>query len=238
MSKILAFSDVHIGFENTNYPAFNKFLDSVAMRTDIDKIVMVGDILDLWRIDYNGIKSDHVYNDAFVHLQSTIDELADRGIETVYCLGNHCYMAESVVGDDLNVVYKHSYVYENVLYRHGWVFDVAQRFMIFNVLITPSIYEIITRWFPAIYQRFCRKPSEILSEDRSTSPWIDNIHTKASEFVSKMGIPYIVIGHTHSPLIRENVTDCGDWIDSLSWCEINDGIPTLYKWRDMEMNRD
>jgi len=233
MSSIISFSDVHLGYERTNYPSFNEFIDYIASRNDMDKIIMVGDIFDLWRYNYHDAMKEKVYSDTFYKLQSTIDELADVGIETVYIKGNHDYAVESIVGADLDVKYAHSYNIDGNMYQHGWTFDFVQTFTMFGNLITPSVYGFITEWFPAIYQRMCRKPSEIpTEEERANSSWIESIYEKASEFTTKVGATRIVMGHTHNPMIRGNIVDCGDWIDSVSWCEIDDGIPMLYNWRN------
>lgn len=35
------------------------------------------------------------------------------------------------------------------------------------------------------------------------------------------------MGHTHEPVIRDHVIDCGDFIDSASYVILTDGVPEL-----------
>jgi len=234
MSKVLAFSDNHIFYEHSNYPAMNDFFNYIRLRKyDFDEVVMVGDIFDLWRHNYDDAMKEHVYSETFYNLQLLIDELADIGTNTTFILGNHDYMAKEVIGDDLNVDYKHSYIIGNTLFQHGWMFDFVQSFTLLGNVVTPSVYGIVTTYFPAIYQQFCRKPSEIpAGETEVNIPWINSIYLKAAEFVTKIGVQQIVMGHTHNPVISQNIVDCGDWVDSLSFVEITDGTPELFKWRE------
>ena len=229
MSRSIICSDVHLGFEHTNYDAFHEFLDYVEMNASaIDKFILNGDIIDMWRISYDGIKADSVYNDAFVHLQETTQEISSRGVETLYCLGNHDYSADKVINDDLHVDYRHSYVDSGILVKHGWEYDFVQQFSFFGSLVTPSVYGVITEFMPALYQQFCRKPSEVpTSEYIDNIDWLDGIKKKAIEFSSKMGFPIIILGHRHHPEITGNFVDCGDFIDSISWCEVTDGVPEI-----------
>lgn len=222
-------SDVHLGFEDTNYDAFHDFLDYVETNKSImDKFILNGDIIEMWRISYDSIRADPVYNDAFVHLQETANELANNDVETIFCLGNHDYMADKVIKDDLNVSYKHSYIIDDVIVKHGWEQDFVQQFFFFDALVSPAVYAIISDFMPAIYQQFYRKPSEVpTSEYVDNISWIDGIRKKAVEFAAKIGVPTIILGHRHHPEITGNFVDCGDFIDSISWCEITNGIPEL-----------
>lgn len=229
MNRSIICSDVHLGFENTNYDAFHEFLDYVENnKSIIDKFILNGDIIEMWRISYDGIKADNVYNDAFVHLQETTHELANNGVETIYCLGNHDFYADKIINDDLSVTYKHSYTYDGILIKHGWEYDFVQQFFLLDMMVTPSVYSVITEFMPALYQQFCRKPSEVpTSEYMDNFGWLDGIRKNAVEFAAKIGFPIIILGHRHHPEITGNFVDCGDFIDSISWCEITNGVPEL-----------
>lgn len=234
MSKVLAFSDNHIFYEHSNYPAMNDFFDYIKLRMyGYDEVVLVGDILELWRHNYGEAMKEPIFNETFYKLQSLTDDFVDIGIKPVFILGNHDYMAQEVIGNDLNVDYKHSCIIDNNMFSHGWVFDFVQTFTMFGNVITPSVYGLITEYMPAMYQQFCRKPSEIPQDEfEANMSWLDSIYLKANEFSAKIGVDRIVMGHTHNPMVSPAIVDCGDWVDSLSWVEVEDGIPKLYKWRE------
>jgi len=236
MSKVLAFSDNHIFYEHSNYPAMNDFFDYIKLHThDYDEVVMVGDIIELWRHNYGEAMKEPVFNETFYKLQSLTDDFVDAGIKPVFILGNHDYMAKEVIGNDLNVDYKHSFIIDDNLYQHGWTFDFVQSFTMFGNVVTPSVYGLITEYMPAMYQQFCRKPSEIPTEEMGVNmSWIDSIYLKATEFVNMINVNKVIMGHTHNPTIEGAVVDCGDFVDSLSWVEITDGAPELFKWRETD----
>jgi len=51
--KIYCASDMHIGYERTNYPKIEEFFNIA--REDADELILCGDIFDLWRYPYDKI---------------------------------------------------------------------------------------------------------------------------------------------------------------------------------------
>ncbi len=59
---IIVVSDVHLGYMSrdktqslSNRDDFNRFLDNALDADDIDKFVICGDLLDMWRRDISGV---------------------------------------------------------------------------------------------------------------------------------------------------------------------------------------
>ena len=65
--------------------------------------------------------------------------------------------------------------------------------------------------FPSIYQRYFKKPSQLLLPN-------DEPHSNLNN---------VVMGHTHIPVIQDHIIDCGDFVDSASYVILNDGVPEL-----------
>jgi hypothetical protein len=52
--KIYCASDLHIGYENANYPKIEEFFDIV--KDNADELILCGDVFDLWRCPFELIK--------------------------------------------------------------------------------------------------------------------------------------------------------------------------------------
>jgi len=81
--------------------------------------------------------------------------------------------------------------------------------------------------FPSIYQRFFKKPSQVLLPNDEPYPLSMAIHKEANQYALDHNLDYVVMGHTHIPVIQDHIIDCGDFVDSASYVILNDGVPEL-----------
>lgn len=79
--KTVVVSDLHIGYESSNIKLFSRFLD-ILSTWDIDYLLLVGDIIEIWRRDMLGVLLQ--YSEIFTKLK----ELAES-INVVCIAGNH-----------------------------------------------------------------------------------------------------------------------------------------------------
>jgi UDP-2,3-diacylglucosamine pyrophosphatase LpxH len=79
---IVATSDVHLGYENADKTAFNRFLDDTAKDPTITHLILIGDIVDMWRRDASGV---------FLENKDTFGRIAEiqKRIPVYYVAGNH-----------------------------------------------------------------------------------------------------------------------------------------------------
>ena len=215
--KIYCASDLHIGYEHANHDKILSFFDIVEEQAD--KLILCGDIFDLWRYPYdkilNTVKPD------FLKVMSHLKQTAAK-VPTIIIPGNHDYNLMALWEDyrDYNVSLADSIEKDGIYYIHGWKFDVIQRFLSF-------LYRWLVFKFPYIYQRFFKKPSQILSPNDVQSPLTITIHNEADQYAVIHNLNYVVMGHTHKPIIRDHVIDCGDFIGSTSYVILTDGMPEL-----------
>jgi UDP-2,3-diacylglucosamine pyrophosphatase LpxH len=82
--KTVVVSDVHLGSENSDKTAFNAFLTSLSDDDEVTDLVLLGDIVDMWRRDASGVFLENMDTVQIIkELQKTI---------TVHCVaGNHDY---------------------------------------------------------------------------------------------------------------------------------------------------
>jgi len=80
---IIAVSDVHLGYNKCNKLAFNSFLDKCVSRPEVNYLVLLGDILEIWRRNNVSVALEN--EDIFMKLQSL-------NTQVHYIVGNHDYL--------------------------------------------------------------------------------------------------------------------------------------------------
>ena len=212
-------SDWHLGYEHTNYDKILVFLDIVEDKAD--GLVLVGDTFDLWRYPINQMTYGNVGR-----CLRRLKEVASK-LPVTIILGNHDYDLKRRwpgLEKEYNITIRDDFVQDNIVYVHGWQFDVLQRKY-------SWAYAWLTTLFPYLYQRFFKKPSRMgLPRADSPSKEVMKIHRVASEYARVDGYDYVCMGHTHIPGIQSRVIDCGDFVDSCSYGVIEAGKKPIVQY--------
>ncbi|BDZ69285.1 metallophosphoesterase [Methanobacterium ferruginis] len=238
---ILVVSDVHLGFEKSNRDAFLNFLDTLE-DVEIEHLVLLGDILDLWRRNNAEIIKEN--NDILFKLNSL------NADEIHYIAGNHDYYILDLnkryytfdSGKKYNIDNKvtiskslrlksgkesfffiHGYELEAQLWEFPGSIEMYEEFnneMCYNKdtvgALLSKIWEAIG--FITKKQRFMRTMTD--------SPLERENANKLDEFATFSGKNFLlgmrpdenlVFGHTHRPFIDKDrkVANTGSWIDEL-----------------------
>ena len=247
--KVIVTSDQHLGYANADKTAFNAFLDNLSQESDVTHLVLLGDVVDMWRRDASGVFLEH--HDTVAKLLN----LKSKGVQVLYVAGNHDYH----VLDLHNPAYPLQFSKELSLtdgpttYRlvHGYEFDPEQKipFMAFLCRVMSdqggalesnlwvdfnSVNSIFSKLEPsfiksdiaAITARLHQRP-----EDRLKGS-IDKINLTACNAVRPGEV--LIFGHTHVPFVNkaENVANTGSWVkDSTiynTYVELSGGKPRLF----------
>ena len=215
--KIYCASDMHIGYEYSNHLKIKEFFNIA--KENADGLILCGDTFDLWRYPYhkilNTIKPD--FEDVMSHLKQTAAE-----VPTTIIPGNHDYNLMKLWKDygEYNVSIVDPFEKEGIYFCHGWKFDMMQR-------LGSIAYRWLVYRFPSIYQRFFKKPSQVLSPNDEPYSLSIEIHTEAEKYAQKHNLIHVVMGHTHIPIIKDPIIDCGDFVDSASYVILDNGVPEL-----------
>ncbi len=210
-------SDLHIGYEDSNYEKIKQFFNIV--RGNANELYLCGDVFDLWRYPYDKMIGEQKSD--FEDIMSDLKRTAAK-VPTTIIPGNHDYNLLNLWKNyqEYHVSIADSFEKEKIYFCHGWNFDIMQRSASFA-------YQWIVLAFPGIYQAFFKKPSQILLRNDVESPEIAAIHKEAEQYALKNKLKYVVMGHTHFPIIRDHIIDCGDFVDSASYVILNKGEPEL-----------
>lgn len=215
--RIYIASDMHIGSEDSNYPAILEFLDRV--KVDADELILLGDTLELWTNTMQNITTQEPYKTAY-------DAIMDIGstIPVTMLCGNHDYNLKGKVSNKKIKVRKHL-VRDKCLFTHGWEFDAAQ------VVASPLFLYILT-YVPYIYQKYIHKPENKYTLFQDGNKRIDRA---ARDLAKKKGYEHIFFGHTHVPKIDGPLINCGDMVRNASYIVITQGVAVLY---DLEKGKN
>ena len=115
-NKCIAVSDVHLGAEESNRDRFIDFIDNIG--DDVDRLVLLGDLIDFWRRDPAGVLLENV---------DIVQKLTSLGpeIDVSYVVGNHDFhlirLPKSYFGYKFDFKYDLSLEYGETMYRfiHG-----------------------------------------------------------------------------------------------------------------------
>ena len=213
MKQICA-SDLHLGYEHTNYNKVCKLFDIA--ESESDEFILCGDTFDLWR--YPVSKIDKTTMVGFKEVLNLLKEVS-KEMTVKIIPGNHDYNLQKVWKDlrkDYNVEITNNFYQGDIYFTHGWEFDVQQR-------LGSFAYSWLTNSFPYIYQRFFKKPSR-MGLVRNDIPYEMSVkvHVEAEKFAIKNNLKYVILGHTHIPIVFNRVVDCGDFVDSCSYITLED----------------
>ena len=121
--KCIAVSDVHLGIEYSNRSKFIDFIDNLG--DDVDRLVLLGDILEFWRRDPVGVMMENI--DIIQKLISLEPE-----INVSYVVGNHDFhlirFPQSYFGAKFDLKHDLSLEYGGTKYRfiHGYQLENKQ----------------------------------------------------------------------------------------------------------------
>lgn len=203
-------SDMHIGLEDSNYPAIMEFFELV--RADGDELILLGDTLDLWTNTFDNITTKEPYKSAYESLIKTA-----ASVQTIMVCGNHDYKLKKFVKDP-NIIIKNRFDRNKCKFLHGWEFDALQQ-------VAHPYFELIMEVFPYIYQKYFYKPPVGYALELDQNSMINNI---AREYALKKGYSHIIFGHTHEPMIQGSLLNCGDFVTHASYIIVKDGIAELW----------
>lgn len=238
---ILAVSDVHIGYANSDTDAFNTFLKELAGRSDVDTLVILGDCFDMWRRDVSGLFQEN--HETFQLILALKQKMAVH-----YIVGNHDYHFLSLVDHKYPFVFEKDLTLQGngitYLFKHGWEFDDEQsppvmealcdnlsdeggqiRSDIWNIITSESqkmnqdvgsIKDIVKRYCGELVCIFDRHKDEYLSRlmtppVKRVSVAFSGVEKKAARSVKEGEL--LVFGHTHRPFVSptQHLVNTGSW---------------------------
>lgn len=246
--EIVVISDVHLGTYGCHAKELLKYLKSVKPKV----LVLNGDIIDIWQF------SKSYWPDAHMKVVRRIMKFVTEGVPVYYLTGNHDELLRKFTDFEvgslqiidklvLNIDGKKAWIF------HGDVFDVTMQYSKWLAKLGAVGYDtlILLNTFVNFVLNMLGKPKMSFSQKikngvKSAVKFINDFETTAIGIAAEKGYEYVICGHIHHPEIKavqvegKTVTylNSGDWVESLSALEYNQGEWTIYKYNPNDFEED
>ena len=232
-------SDVHLGTKDCRADFLAEFL----RRTECERLYLVGDIVDGWRLRKSWYWDAH--HDEVIRL---VLAMARRGTEVTYIPGNHDelfrdWLGLEVAGIRLTREAEHRTADgRRLLVIHGDEFDSVVRYARTIALLGDRAYDTalaLNRNFNALRRRlgypYWSLSQWLKRQVKGAVKAIDRFETALAHAARSRGFDGVVCGHIHHAEMRDigGVLYCndGDWVEGCTaLVEHADGTLALVDW--------
>jgi UDP-2,3-diacylglucosamine pyrophosphatase LpxH len=242
--RAIFISDLHLGTRGCR----SDFLADFLRRTSSDKLYLVGDIIDGWRL-----RKSWYWDEGHDEVLKLILRKARQGTEVTYIPGNHDEMFRTwlpmgldVCGIRLRSEAVHTTADQRrLLIMHGDEFDSVVRYAKFLALLGDWAYTaalVVNRWFNTVRRRlgypYWSLSAWLKRQVKEAVKAIDRFETALAGEARRRGLDGVVCGHIHHAEMRmvDGVLymNDGDWVESCTaLVEHHDGTLELLDWAAM-----
>lgn len=244
--RVAIISDTHLGFEDANKQELMQFLENEVPQLNLDELVLNGDILDLWRGSIESVMAEH---SDFLDILKSIDE-TKTNVRII--AGNHDWRwVESERSDEylppepwvVQREWEFSSGDVDFTINHGHEYDYANANPISNrgLCLTDDqqagtisdLYSNAISGTALDVAFLSREPAFARLNLGTLSNLADPNQLSRSEFSSRVeriedrairrNDNHIIIGHTHVPRERDNLTNTGSWTGDSNQYALVDG---------------
>jgi len=241
---LVILSDIHLGTYGCHAKELLSYLKSIKPK----KVVLNGDIIDIWQF------SKHYWPSSHMLVVKYLLGLVAKGVKVYYITGNHDEMLRKFAGSkmgSLKIVNKLVLKQqgEKVWIFHGDVFDITMQHARWLAKLGAVGYDtliLINRAANFISTKLGRGKislsKKIKNSVKSAVKFINSFEQTAADIGISNGYDYVVCGHIHQPEIRTITNEMGsivymnsgDWIENLTSLEYHQGTWKIYKYQEEE----
>ena len=242
---IVVISDVHLGTYGCHAEELLTYLNSI----DVETLVINGDFIDFWQFKKS------YFPEAHLKLIQKIIKMSTNGTKVYYITGNHDDKLRAFSDISLGKIHLRDKLIlrmNNQKYWifHGDVFDASIRISPFLAKMGGKGYDwliVINRWINNFRVRIGRPKmsfsQKVKSSVKKAVKFISDFEELACSLAAKQGFDYVVCGHIHEASIRKvntshgqvNYLNSGDWVESLTSLEYNNGAWSIFNFMESEL---
>jgi UDP-2,3-diacylglucosamine pyrophosphatase LpxH len=237
--KIIVVSDVHLGSEDSDKTSFNAFLTSLREDETVTDLVLLGDIVDMWRRDASGV---------FLENMDTVEILVGlkERMKVHWLAGNHDYHLMKLRNQSY---YHYPFEFLETLdlvdgeqtyhFMHGYEFEYGKELPYLRPVLEllchvmsdaegvpeDHLWVDITKLlgdlhYTAFVHHLEGKDTVVTHQSLHESPAVrlldklEKLETRAYDEVRNKPGHMLIFGHTHHPFINtnENLVNTGSWV--------------------------
>ena len=240
--RAIFISDIHLGTRGCKADFLLDFLK----HTESDKLYLVGDIIDGWRLK-KGWYWLQSHNDV---LQKILRK-ARKGTDVIYVPGNHDEFARDYIGLEFgSIKVRRDVLHKGIqgkrfLVMHGDECDGVMIYAKWLAVLGDGAYSAalaLNNWLNSA-RRILGLPYWSLSKYlkqkvKNAVQFMSNYEKEMARFAKDRGVDGVICGHIHHAEIKEidGITYCndGDWVESCTaLVEHYDGRFEIVAWADM-----
>jgi UDP-2,3-diacylglucosamine pyrophosphatase LpxH len=235
-------SDVHLGSRGCRADLLHEFLKSV----EVDRLFLVGDIVDLW-----ALRKNFFWPQAHNNVMRTILGKAKNGTRVIYVPGNHDEDIREFCGSAFGHLEIHrEYVHttgegRSFLVMHGDEFDTVVKCSRWLAKLGARAYDFllsmnhhvnaVRRLFGLPYWSLA---SYLKHKAKTAVKYIASFERAVAHAARRRGVDGVVCGHIHRAEMTEidGITYCndGDWVESCTaLVEDMNGRFAIWSWPEM-----
>lgn len=243
---LLIISDIHLGTYGCHAKELLSYLKSIKPK----KIVLNGDIIDIWQF------SKSYWPESHMKVLRRIMKFVSEGVPVYYLTGNHDEMlrkfADLKIGSFriqnklvLNLNGNNAWIF------HGDVFDITMQNSKWLAKLGAVGYDTLilinsfVNWcLTSVGREKMSFSKRIKSSFKDAVKFINDFENTAADLAIDKGYTYVICGHIHQPEMREIHTDkgmvmylnSGDWVESLTALEYHKGKWSIYRYEHEILN--
>ncbi len=237
---VVVISDTHLGTYGCQAKELFTYLKSVSPKT----LIINGDFIDIWQFSKSYFPKYHL------KVIKKIIDLASKGTEVVYILGNHDEFLRRFADTSFgNIELTNKKIMtldgKKAWFFHGDVFDASVQHSKWIAKLGGIGYDFLIRlnvlsnWFLTRIGRekfsFSKK---IKNNVKKALKFISDFENAATELAIENEFDYVICGHIHHPQIREVESkngrcvylNSGDWIENLTALEYHNKNWKIYTY--------
>lgn len=245
---VVVISDTHLGTYGCQAKELFTYLKSVSPKT----LIINGDFIDIWQFSKSYFPKYHL------KVIKKIIDLASKGTEVVYILGNHDEFlrrfADTTFGN-IELTNKKIMTLDGkkAWFFHGDVFDASVQHSKWIAKLGGIGYDflirlnVLTNWF--LTQLGKEKYSfskKIKNNVKNAIKFIGDFENAATELAIENEFDYVICGHIHQPQIREVESkngncvylNSGDWIENLTALEYHNKNWSIYTYNKYDFKEE
>ena len=237
---VVVISDTHLGTYGCQAKELFTYLKSVSPKT----LIINGDFIDIWQFSKSYFPKYHL------KVIKKIIDLASKGTEVVYILGNHDEFLRRFADTSFgNIELTNKKIMtldgKKAWFFHGDVFDASVQHSKWIAKLGGIGYDflirlnVLTNWF--LTQLGKEKYSfskKIKNNVKNAIKFIGDFENAATELAIENEFDYVICGHIHQPQIREVKSkngncvylNSGDWIENLTALEYHNKNWKIYTY--------
>lgn len=245
---VVVISDTHLGTYGCQAKELFTYLKSVSPKT----LIINGDFIDIWQFSKSYFPKYHL------KVIKKIIDLASKGTEVVYILGNHDEFLRRFADTSFgNIELTNKKIMtldgKKAWFFHGDVFDASVQHSKWIAKLGGIGYDflirlnVLTNWFlTKLGKEKYSFSKKIKNNVKNAIKFIGDFENAATELAIENEFDYVICGHIHQPQIREVKSkngncvylNSGDWIENLTALEYHNKNWKIYTYNKNDFKEE